>query len=739
MQNISVPLKGFAGLKAHFREDLIAGFSVSLIALPLCLGIAIASGMPPLAGLITAIIGGLFASRISGTFVTISGPAAGLIVLNLAATESMGGAGPDTNFAGYPHALGAIVVAGGIVAMFGFIKAGKIGDFFPSAAVHGMLAAIGVIIIIKQIFPALGVASPKGEILEIATEIPYAFTILNPYSTTVAVISLLILKGHTFLKIKVIKVIPAPMWVLIVTIPLAQLLGTENLKLVSMPHNILGEGGIQFPSFEKIGQGVFWSAVVGIALVSAIESLLSAKAVDSLDPYQRKSNLDGDLVAMGSGSSLAAMIGGLPMISEIVRSSANINSGAKTQWANFFHAGFLLFYLLVGIIVIEMIPMAALAAMLVFTGFKLASPQEFNKMFKIGLLELEIFVITLVAVLATDLVMGIVIGILFKYVVLIVRGVPLRELFTCKAVLSQKGDAAILKVSGSVIFSNYLSLKKKMDKALKNAKVLDLDLTDATIIDHTVMEHFEEYERNLKNEQKELHLVNIDSLNTVSDHPLAARDKNTKRTKAYTHLAERQMQWFDYASHHNYSYSSRTYQFEEWAFYTLTIRKKILAIENIINIPYKGLILSIADLITEEGAIITTEKQSYTTLKISGLETLPKFYMEKETAFDKMTEYFKGNDINFETHPSFSNKFILKTDGDEQLVRTFFNSELLSLLENEPEYLLVSNGLDLLIHKNTYLKHTSELDTLIQKSKEVIDLLEITNPVLVTNNSVNQS
>jgi hypothetical protein len=113
--------------------------------------------------------------------------------------------------------------------------------------------------------------------------------------------------------------------------------------------------------------------------------------------------------------------------------------------------------------------------------------------------------------------------------------------------------------------------------------------------------------------------------------------------------------------------------------------------------------------------------------------------MEKETAFDKMTEYFKGNDINFETHPSFSNKFILKTDGDEQLVRTFFNSELLSLLENEPEYLLVSNGLDLLIHKNTYLKHTSELDTLIQKSKEVIDLLEITNPVLVTNNSVNQS
>ena len=165
MTNGSIPETGFSGLKAHFKEDIVSGFSVSLIALPLCLGIAIASGLPPLAGLITAIIGGLLGSRISGSYVTISGPAAGLIVVILGASEELGGAGLAHDYAGYPHTLGAIVIAGVIMALFGLLKVGKLGDYFPTAAVHGMLAAIGMIIIIKQYFPAIGMHSPPGSIL----------------------------------------------------------------------------------------------------------------------------------------------------------------------------------------------------------------------------------------------------------------------------------------------------------------------------------------------------------------------------------------------------------------------------------------------------------------------------------------------------------------------------------------------------------------------------------------------
>lgn len=525
MNTTEMPKKGLTGLKAHLKDDLISGFSVSLIALPLCLGIAIASGVPPLAGLITAIVGGIFCSRISGSFVTISGPAAGLIVITLGAVEAMGGAGAELAYKGYPHTLGAIVIGGLIMAFFGMLKVGKVGDYFPSATVHGMLSAIGVIIIIKQFFPAIGAPSPKGEILEVAAKIPHAFTEINVNALIIALVSLTILIVHPLLRVKLIKAIPAPMWVLVFTIPIAALIGTQNLAMVKMPHNLFGKGGFQLPSFAKIGESAFWIAVAGFALVSAIESLLSAKAVDSLDPYKRSSNLDKDLVAMGVGSSLAAAIGGLPMISEIVRSSASITNGAKTQWANFFHGAFLLIYLLVGVLVIEMIPIAALSAMLVFTGFRLASPKEFKHMYQIGLMELVIFIVTLVAVLATDLIVGIVIGILFNYILLLFKGAKPTAFFKSNSNIQEEGGVITIHLKGYQIFSNYLSLKKKMDSGKEKYNKVILDFSEATFVDHTVMSHLEDYARIAKVEGKELLFKNINSLNPVSKHPLAARIK----------------------------------------------------------------------------------------------------------------------------------------------------------------------------------------------------------------------
>jgi MFS superfamily sulfate permease-like transporter len=525
------PKKGIAGLKENFKHDLIAGFSVSLIALPLCLGIAIASGVPPLAGLITAIVGGMICSRISGTFVTISGPAAGLIVVTLGATEAMGGAGAEMGYGGYPHALGAILIGGIIMTIFGVLKIGKIGDYFPLAAVHGMLASIGIIIIIKQIFPAIGAASPKGEILEVAYNIPKALiSNFNVYALSITLVSLAILILYPYLKFKIIKAIPAPMWVLIFAIPMATLMGTENLDMVKLPKDLFGADGFKLPSFAKIGESVFWIAVTGFALVSAIETLLSAKAIDSLDPFKRTSNLDRDLIAMGSGSSIAAAIGGLPMISEIVRSSANISNGAKTQWSNFFHGTFLLIYLLIGAVVIEMIPIATLSAMLVFTGFRLASPKEFKKMYQIGLMELEIFIVTIIATLATDLIIGIAIGISFKYILLLFKGTRFKDFFRSEIKIEIQGNTKIVQLKGSQIFSNYLSLKRKMEEEKTKYNELILDFDDVTYVDHTVMEHLEDYVRISRLKGRSVTIKNIEPLIPVSKHPLSARfRKGNKR------------------------------------------------------------------------------------------------------------------------------------------------------------------------------------------------------------------
>jgi len=515
--------RGIASLKAYFKDDITSGFSVSLIALPLCLGIAIASGVPPLAGIITAIVGGIFGSRISGSYVTISGPAAGLIVIILGAVEGLGGAGTVANFAGYTHALGAIVIAGAIMALFGLFKVGKLGDFFPSAAVHGMLSAIGVIIMIKQWFPAIGVTPIKGSILAVAASIPGALAQTHIPTAIISITALAILIGHPHIPSKAFRKIPAPMLVLVVSIGLARLLKDDQIALVTLPGNLFGEGGITFPSFEKIATGAFWSAVAGISLVAAIESLLSAKAVDELDPMQRKSNLDQDLVAMGSSSSIAAFLGGLPMISEIVRSSANVNNGGKSQWANFWHGVFLLIFLLLAKPVIEMIPLSALAAMLVFTGFRLASPKEFKHMLAIGTTEFIVFITTLVAVLATDLLLGIAIGIALKYVLLLFQGVGPVALFKLRATTTETSTQASIQLEGALHFSNYLKCKSLLDEAFKNASTLDLDFSKATLVDHTVMSHLTAYQRRAEIEGKTLNFVHLEQLQPVSNYPTAER------------------------------------------------------------------------------------------------------------------------------------------------------------------------------------------------------------------------
>ncbi len=726
----NIPKKGFAGLKAHFKEDFISGFSVSLIALPLCLGIAMASGVPPLAGIITAIVGGILASRVSGTFMTISGPAAGLIVITLGAAESMGGVFAEHGFAGYPHALGAIIVGGLIMAGFGLLKVGKVGDYFPSAAVHGMLAAIGVIIMVKLLFPALGVAKPKGEILEVMTEIPHAFIVLHYNALIITLVSIGTLIVHPMIKIKFIKLVPAPMWVLIFTIPLASYINSHHLfydadatdfalKMVNLDGGLLNGGGLQLPSFEKIGTSVFWVAVVGVALVSAIESLLSAKAVDTLDPYKRKSNLDKDLISMGAGSSLAAALGGLPMISEIVRSSANVNNGAKTQWANFFHGVFLLIYVIIGVSIIEMIPNAALASMLVYTGFKLAHPREFKHMAKIGKTEIIVFIVTLVAVLATDLIIGILIGILVTYIFVLVKGNPLNNLFKAKG--EREGD--LLNLEGYLTFSNYLSFKKKMDTIINETGKLTMDFSNVVFIDHTVIHHIEDYERNAKLAGKDIELVNMDGLYPETEHELAARMRNKNNSIATANLPARTIDLLSYAHSKNYQFSNKVVDVETWRFYNLSIRRKITAIENILSIHQDNIEIQVADMHTLEGAQTTSDSEKITVAKISGLNNVPRFFMHKTDFLDRIKESLGNEDIDFEKFPEFSDKYVLRSDEDEKIVRKFFKDELLEFFTASNNVSFAGNGKDLVFYLKVNLLKTEELKELIEMSQKIVKIL----------------
>jgi MFS superfamily sulfate permease-like transporter len=344
-----------------------------------------ASNFPPVTGIVTAVVGGLVATFVGSAELTIKGPAAGLIVIALGSVQELGG---GDAVLGYHRTLAIVVVAGVLQVLLSRVRAGELGDFFPSAVVHGMLAAIGVIIVSKQAHTALGIAPTSREPLSLLAEIPHSIANMNPEVALIGLLSLVLLFGIPKLPFSWAKKVPAPMVVLLVTVPLGMLFDLRHEHTYDF-HSPSLQGRPAVPraaprqprQVARIPR-LFVPFHLGLTQVHrhvhpgrfSLESLLSAKAVDALDPQHRHSDLSRDLLATGVGNVIAGLLGGLPMISEIVRSSANINNGAKSRYANFFHGLFLL--LMVALLpgLLQKIPLAALGAMLIYTGIRLASP-----------------------------------------------------------------------------------------------------------------------------------------------------------------------------------------------------------------------------------------------------------------------------------------------------------------------------------------------------------------------------
>ncbi|MBA4057421.1 MAG: sulfate transporter, partial [Marivirga sp.] len=468
MKTLEIPKDGLAGLKQNWRVDAVSGFLVFLLALPLSLGIAKASGFPAAMGVLTAMIGGMFVSIFAGSALTIKGPAAGLITICAGAVTELGALNIE-GYTGVQLACGAIVVMSVIQMLFGVLKFGSLSDFFPPSAVHGMLAAIGLIIFSKQIHVLLGIdpATLNGlEPIELYEMIPHSFMNADPRVALIGVVSLIIIFGMPLLKGKIFKSIPAPMVVLLVTIPMELFMDFKHTE-PAFDLVVIGDfwENIKFnASFAAIGTGVFWKYVLMFLFINSLESLLTVKAIDGLDPYRRQSNFNKDLTALGAGNAISGLLGGLPMISEVARSSANVNFGGRTRWANFFHGFFLLVAMLLFIPVIELIPNSALAALLIAVGYKLASPNEFFKTYKIGVEQLMIFVITIIVTVSTDLLIGVGSGILAKFIFHILNGAPLRSLFKARYDASENEREYFINVKDAAIFSNLIGFKKLFNR-----------------------------------------------------------------------------------------------------------------------------------------------------------------------------------------------------------------------------------------------------------------------------------
>lgn len=565
------PVGNVAGFFRYARYDILSGFLVFLIALPLCLGIALACGYPAIAGVFTAIIGSILTTFISNSELTIKGPAAGLIVIAIGCVEAFGGKGfmgeaTPADMDAYRMALAVGVVAAILQILFGAFRAGVLGEFFPLSAVHGMLAAIGVIIIVKQIPIALGVQGAKGDPLEMMKNIPHYFEQMNPEIALIGGVGVLIMFAWPWIQKlhPLLKAIPAAMVVLLATVPMGMhinLLHPHTYSfhgssyevgesyLVNMPDRVFGMFDyITTPDFRAFDSEHLMTALPWVFMffvIGSLESLLSAKAVDIIDPWKRKSNMDRDIVAVGVGNLASSLVGGLPMISEIVRSKANIDNGARTRFADMWHGVFLLLCVALIPTLLHRIPLAALAAMLIYTGFRLTHPKEFVHVYEVGKEQLLVFVATLVGVLATDLLIGIGIGIGTKLLIHVINGVPVWALFKSYLDVETNNDdnTAIIRVRYSAIFSNWIVFRRTIIRlGIVERRNLLLDFSQCKLVDHTVMGKLHELEQDFEDAGLHLEIEGLQGHKPLSRHDFAARKRAMTRLRRVTFVAESKLQ-----------------------------------------------------------------------------------------------------------------------------------------------------------------------------------------------------
>ncbi|TAE33055.1 MAG: SulP family inorganic anion transporter [Alphaproteobacteria bacterium] len=531
--SVSSKTAASASTRGLLLADAQAGFLVFLIALPLCLGISVASGFPPIAGIMTAIIGGLIVSPLSGSALTIKGPAAGMIVIVLGAVTELGAGDP---LAGYHRALAVGVVAAIVQMALAALRTARFGITLSRSVVHGMLAAIGIIIISKQIHVMVGVKPASKEILGLIAEIPNSLIHANPLLAGIGLLSIAILVAWPKIRRGAfMNKIPAQLVVLIVVIPLAILCDIPHAhpyhffhhdytvsaaNLVQLPASILS--GIAFPDFSMIMTMTSVKYIIMFALVGTIESTLSVVAIDGIDPKHRTSKLDKDLFALAVGNLISSLIGGLPMISEIVRSKANVDAGANSAKANAFHGLFLLVFVATLPSLLQLIPLAALAAMLVFVGFRLASPNEFRHMYHIGADQLLLFLVTLVMTLATDLLIGVGTGIALKIALHMMRGGRFGSLFRPVIHSEQVSNETMrMVIHGAAAFPSLIHVKKALQSAPAHVRHVEIDAGDAVLVDHTFLSGL----AGIFGERPQIsyEVVGLEKFRAASHHPEATR------------------------------------------------------------------------------------------------------------------------------------------------------------------------------------------------------------------------
>ncbi len=728
--------KSFVGA---LPANIFAGFVVSLVALPLGLGLAIASEAPPIAGIMSAIVGGITVALLGGSQLTIAGPGNGLVIVLLSSIALLGG---GDLYQGYLFTLAAVVLSGILIFLFGLFRFGALSEFFPSSALQGMLAAIGLGIISKQIHVMLGITNATGSPFQLLGQVPKSilYILQNASLETLLAVSLgagsfLILILYSRIRNPVFHLVPAPMWIVLLAIGLtyyyeyilAVPIPINEALLIKLPENLLSN--LPFPDFEKTNTLEFMGVVFSLTLISCIESLLSIKAVDKLDPLKRRSNVNKDLRALGIATTISGFLGGLNVVTVIARSSVNVNNGGSNRSANLFHALFLLLFILLFQDQIQRIALPALAAILVYTGYRLAAPENLLMLFKIGKEQAAIFIVTLGITLAYGLITGIAFGVLATFIIHVLINKSLflftRNWLKPNVLMFKEEDTGnyFVSVKNFCSFLNFYKLKALLDEIPEHEYAI-VDFSLCEFVDHTVMEGLSDYRRTFYAKNGVFEIIGLDVHFSNTQHPFAIRkvtpikdflnlqNNLTKRQKTLQTLAK-DLKW----SYHP-ELSLEAQNLEKFEYFK----------SKQINYQYNILVgqaeqFSLFDLSYSEGAFIAKEdlKSSFLTIRLD--EPVPQFILDKEHLLAGIYETLGYRDINFEEAPDFSKRFFLSGKNRSE-IRKWFRPELIFFFESHSYFHVETNQKTLLIKGKNRLSSIEEIKKMLAFGTELFQILK---------------
>ncbi len=489
----------------HLKSDIPASIVVFFVALPLCLGIALASGAPLFSGLIAGIIGGIIVGTISGSKIGVSGPAAGLAAIVYIAIQDLG----------MQDFLVAVVLAGVFQILLGIVRAGIIGYYFPSSVIRGMLTGIGIIIFIKQIPFFFGHIDAKTKGFGLIDFVK-SLDKIETSSIVVGVIGLFILLLWDLVlskKAKVFQVVQGPIVAVVIGIfyflltkgSSSEIAGPNMVDVPVFDSFTSLQSQMNFPNFASITNPKILITAFTIGLVASLETLLCVEATDKLDPHKNVTPTNRELLAQGTGNIVSGLIGGLPITQVIVRSSANINSGGRTKVSAIVHGFLLLIFVLLIPNLLNNIPLAVLAAVLFIVGYKLAKPELFVKMYKLGWKQFLPFIVTVIGIVGTDLLKGIGMGLVVAIVIILIKSYQNSHFLNIEEE-SKDSSKVKMTLAEEVTFFNKGAILKELDQLPENTK-LDLDVTKTKYLDNDIIEILEDFALKAKNRNIEINLI----------------------------------------------------------------------------------------------------------------------------------------------------------------------------------------------------------------------------------------